>query len=184
MSAETRDTLLHGQLQEGLRDEIMRAPAVSGAPTYKELCLTSKNEEKRLIDLRKRRGYHQPPKTTPRTRTLEKPAESKGKKSQGDSPGAASQDSRKCFVCHRPGHLARDCSKRTESGGRKNSSPAQSRTLQLRTVTLGLTSPVRRVRGTSTLSVSLTMGVLLDVPEWIYRVSLPWEWLTAGQISQ
>ena len=28
MSAETRDTLLHGQLQEGLRLELMSAPAV------------------------------------------------------------------------------------------------------------------------------------------------------------
>ncbi len=124
MSAETRDTLLHGQLQEGLRDEIMRAPAVSGAPTYKELCLTSKNEEKRLIELRKRRGYHQPPKNTSRIRAPEKPAESKGKKSQADSSGSASQDSRKCFVCHRTGHLARDCTKRTESRGRKNEQPS------------------------------------------------------------
>lgn len=39
MSAETRDTLLHSQLQEGLRYDLMRGPAVSGAQTYKELCL-------------------------------------------------------------------------------------------------------------------------------------------------
>ena len=44
MSAETRATLLHGQLQEGLRQEVMRAPAVSGAQTYQELCLASRNE--------------------------------------------------------------------------------------------------------------------------------------------
>ena len=31
MSAETRDTLLHGQLQDALKHELMRAPAVSGA---------------------------------------------------------------------------------------------------------------------------------------------------------
>ena len=37
MSSDTRDTLLHGQLQEALRYELMRAPAVSGAQTYKEL---------------------------------------------------------------------------------------------------------------------------------------------------
>ena len=115
MSAEMRDILLHGQLQEGLRDEIMHAPAVLGAPTYKELCLTSKNEEKRLIELRKRRGYHQPSRNTPRIRAEEKPAELKGKKAQGGTSGSASQDSRKCFVCHRTGHLARDCTKQTES---------------------------------------------------------------------
>ena len=33
MSQETRNALLHGQLQDGLRYEIMKAPAVSGAQT-------------------------------------------------------------------------------------------------------------------------------------------------------
>ena len=57
MFMETRDTLLHGQLQEGLQHELMRAPAVSGAETYRELCLTARNEEKRLAELRKRKQY-------------------------------------------------------------------------------------------------------------------------------
>ena len=39
MSDETRGTLLHGQLQEGLRYDIMTAPAVSGSHGYKELCV-------------------------------------------------------------------------------------------------------------------------------------------------
>ena len=51
MSVETRDTLLHSQLQEGLRYDLMRAPAVSGAQMYKELCLAAKNEERRLAEL-------------------------------------------------------------------------------------------------------------------------------------
>ena len=51
MLKETRDTLLHSQLQEGLRDELMRSPTVSGAQTYLELCLTAKNEEKQLASL-------------------------------------------------------------------------------------------------------------------------------------
>ena len=57
MSADTRDTLLHGQLQEGLQFELMRAPAVSGAQNFKELCVAARNEEKRLAELRKRRNY-------------------------------------------------------------------------------------------------------------------------------
>ncbi len=57
MSAETREALLHSQLQEGLRYELMEASAVSGAQTYRELCMASKNEEKRLIELRKWRNY-------------------------------------------------------------------------------------------------------------------------------
>ena len=38
MSRETRDALLYGQMQEGLCYELLKAPAVSGAQTYKELC--------------------------------------------------------------------------------------------------------------------------------------------------
>ena len=57
MSAETQDTLLHGQLQDGLRHEIMQAPAVSCAQTYPELCLEVRNEEKRLEELKKRQQY-------------------------------------------------------------------------------------------------------------------------------
>lgn len=37
MSTETQDMLLHGQLQEGLCYELMKASAVSGAQNYKEL---------------------------------------------------------------------------------------------------------------------------------------------------
>ena len=45
MLAETRDALLHGQLQEGLRQHLMEAPAVSGASSYSMLCHAAKNEE-------------------------------------------------------------------------------------------------------------------------------------------
>ena len=37
MSTETQDMLLHGQLQEGLRYDLMKAPAVSGSHGYREL---------------------------------------------------------------------------------------------------------------------------------------------------
>ena len=57
ISDETRDTLLHCQLQEGLRYEIMQAPAVSGSHTYPELCLAARNEERRIAELAKRRQY-------------------------------------------------------------------------------------------------------------------------------
>ena len=59
MSAETRATLLHGQLQEDLRQEVMHAAVVSEAQTYQEPCLASRNEEKGLAELRKRQQYQQ-----------------------------------------------------------------------------------------------------------------------------
>ena len=54
MFTEIRDALLHGQLQDALKHELMQAPAVSGSQTYKELCLTARNEKKRLAELKKR----------------------------------------------------------------------------------------------------------------------------------
>ena len=57
ISKETREAFLYGQLQEGLRNDLMQSPSVSGALSYKELCMAAKNEEKRKAELRKRRTY-------------------------------------------------------------------------------------------------------------------------------
>ena len=56
---ETQTTLLYSQLQEGLKYmyELMKAPAVSGAKDYQELCISARNEEHWLAELVKRRLY-------------------------------------------------------------------------------------------------------------------------------
>ena len=41
MSIETHNPLLHGQLQDGLVQELMKAPAVSGTQNFSELCVAS-----------------------------------------------------------------------------------------------------------------------------------------------
>ena len=56
---------MYGQLHEGLRYEIMRAPGVSGVDSYSALCIAAKSEERRLQELRKKQ---QPP---PRPSQLE-----------------------------------------------------------------------------------------------------------------
>ena len=76
MSDETRDILLHGQLQEGLWYEIMKAPAVSGSHPYHELCLAAKNEEKRIDELAKLRLYRKTRLEQPDTSTWTFPTES------------------------------------------------------------------------------------------------------------
>ena len=48
MSTETRAALLYGQLHVGLRYEVMKSPAVSGAKSYTALRLAAKSEEQRL----------------------------------------------------------------------------------------------------------------------------------------
>ena len=57
MTTDTREVLLYGQLQEGLHYELIKSPAVSGAQSYKELCIAAQNEEKYLTGLRKWQTY-------------------------------------------------------------------------------------------------------------------------------
>ena len=64
MSAETKETILFGQLLEGLRMKLLRGPAVSGALGYKEVCAAAKTEEHRLAELRKCQGYQRQAKAT------------------------------------------------------------------------------------------------------------------------
>ena len=49
LGPETRSIFLFGQMQGGLRQDLMRSPSVSGALSYQELCMAAKNEEKRPV---------------------------------------------------------------------------------------------------------------------------------------
>ena len=52
LSSKTRATFLYGQLQEGLKHNLMNSPNVSGTLTYKELVMAAKNEERRQSELK------------------------------------------------------------------------------------------------------------------------------------
>ena len=58
VSIESKEALLYGQLQEGLRYKLIESPAVSGAADYKSLCVAARNEEKRLVELNRRSQSH------------------------------------------------------------------------------------------------------------------------------
>ena len=123
MSSETKDTLLYGQLQEGLCLELMKGPAVSGATKYQELCVAAKNEEKRLVELKRRQQYsrslqHQPPQsyhgkpqqlsdtlaTRPRPSRPERPSD-QHRRPTGSESGP---EGKTCFRCKKTGHFMRD----------------------------------------------------------------------------
>ena len=109
MSTDTRDILLFNQLQGGLKYDLMKAPAVSGLQGYQQLCLAAQNEERRLIDLERRRQYSQPrPVSQPtqdfRGRELNAEANSFVPNSR---EGAG--EVRRCFKCRQVGHMAIDC---------------------------------------------------------------------------
>ena len=99
MPSKSRDMLLHSQLQEGLRFDNMKAPAVSGSHGYRQLCLSARNEEKRLAELGKGRQYLRPPGTQ---------APLGDKKGTHNSPvgqtpkqprNPPDEDTRRCFKC-------------------------------------------------------------------------------------
>ena len=129
MSQETRNALLHGQLQDGLRYEIMKAPAVSGAQTYSELCLASQNEEKRLLELKKRLQYQQTGAfksrhaQTPSTSSASTANKARDMQSPQESPKGNNSESRKCHICGKAGHVQRNCRQRN----RRQESNSQAR---------------------------------------------------------
>ena len=108
MSIETRDTLLFGQLQEGLTYALMKAPAVSGAQGYQQLCLAARTEERRLIELGT--PSHTPSTGTAQQPLLLAPGGTPGTQPpRNRGPGNRPQSDRRSFQCHGVGHFARAC---------------------------------------------------------------------------
>ena len=112
---------------------------MSGAQESRELCLAARNEERRLAELNKRREYQKPRQAVTQNQGFQKnndrSGESRGwRKSQsattgGDSreqrdgkrvPNSADHSNRRCFKCHKFGHISKDCQAlRPESDGRE-----------------------------------------------------------------
>ena len=141
MSAETKDMLLYGQLQEGLHLQLMRSPAVSGAKDYQELIVVARNEERRLVDLRRRQEYarsNSKPSQSSSSNSKDSGQQSfrprssqyKGNSKSDQPPESESktekQNERKCYHCKKPEHLLYQCPLRQKKeGGSKPLSSAK-----------------------------------------------------------
>jgi len=141
LGLETREALLYGQMQDGLHSELMQNPAVSGALSYQELCMAARNEEKRKGEMLKRQLYRsaatagiqgwkgtdsqkksdkRTPSFVPRRNGGGSSGSQYAKPQTNTSAGSKSSvDTRLCYNCGKPGHLAKDCrAPKTESQGR------------------------------------------------------------------
>ena len=131
LSAETRDMLLYGQLQEGLPYSLIESPSVSGAQSYRELCIAAKKEERRLAELKKKQQYlktEKPPSGGSTRGSFQRNYTSNhnsgGSGNKFKPPGK--HNSLRCYLCDSPHHLARDCHKRpTESEGKSSQKGTQ-----------------------------------------------------------
>ena len=120
--------LLYSQLQEGLRYNLIKSPAVSGADSYGQLCIAAKHKEKRLNELPRRQQYlveagkkgearGRPQQAANKGETggqSQQPSNTKMSEKRGEPRG----ELRHCYTCGSTDHLARSCKKRkAESAG-------------------------------------------------------------------
>ena len=142
LNTETREALLYSQLHEGLKYELMKSPAVSGAQSFKQLCLCAKTEEKRLAGLKRRQSYQRDgqPKRVPGKERHGRysPASKSESPAPGQKFGHGSRE-RRCYICDNPGHLARDCTQakkestaKLDSVGRKSTTGARTKMVKAR----------------------------------------------------
>ena len=126
LDTESRSIFLFTQMQDGLRQDLMRSPSVSGALSYSELCMAAKNEEKRLIELRKRQQFkqHASKQSTSHSQAPKKGGNPRYENTSGGSHRFATREridpkTARCNMCGEIGHFQRDCKmSKSESRGK------------------------------------------------------------------
>ena len=102
--------LLYGKLQDGLwTDLVSRAPAISGAQSYQELCIAAKNEERWLAELKRKKQYERGGSSqnqANKTNQQHQPPQLR-KDNQRGNPTFCQQTI--CYICDSPKQLAWDC---------------------------------------------------------------------------
>ena len=104
LTVETRDAFLFSQLQAGLKLTLIESPAVSGSTSYKQLCVSAKQEEKRQSELRRLRQQQERQSRTQNSR--QSPAHRPP--SRPTNP-TEHRPPRECYVCGKTDHIAKQC---------------------------------------------------------------------------
>jgi hypothetical protein len=147
-----------GQLQEGLKYELVRAPAVSVAQNNQQLCLAAQTEESRLIEVGRRRSYT---KSSPMSRRQQPivPAQSSSSQPATAQLAAPTQAPlfetppvKRCFGCNQPGHFKRNCPAQQTSAPGGTTTSAQTHQICSHTIQTEANQPAEGVGPNDALS--------------------------------
>ena len=90
---ESRSIFLFTQMQDGFRQDLKKSPSISGTLSYSALCVAAKNEEKRLMELKKRQQYKQVEKQQSSSTQSSKKTDNSWKAPSSGGPCNQSEDS-------------------------------------------------------------------------------------------
>ena len=144
----------YSQLQAGLKLALMECPAVSGSLSYKQLCVAAKQEENRLIELKRRRLHQERQVRNLEVRYMShrQPVVQSGEDSDSTDTSSG-KPPRECYVCGKTDHLAKQCRQRKgESTQTDNKKPKKARET--------ITATTKSVRSTNMPDVSDLMNFL------------------------
>jgi len=109
----------------------VRSPGVSGALSYKELCMVAKHEEKRLAEIKERQDNEKTFTGRDSKYRSDRQASRSdtGRSSNTDTGQAGNKDVRRCYICNKARHVAKFCktsNKEEEASGNLSKSDGKS----------------------------------------------------------
>ena len=102
----------YNQLQDGLRYSLIKSPAISGAISYQQLCITARHEEKRLNELARCQQYQKDVSKKEGNRKRDSGARPQQTPTTGGKMVKPHGEPRQCYICGATDHLARSCRKK------------------------------------------------------------------------
>ena len=83
----------------------MKSPSVSGALSYKELCMAAKHEEKRLVEVKKCHDNEKVLLNINNRSDREISGSSVSRAGNGNKSQTVSKDNRRYYICNKVGHV-------------------------------------------------------------------------------